>query len=538
MPAEEIEGFEMPESRKPNVPLLCVLLVLLSAMLPMAILFASNSGIRLLEILLPISILVAASAIAFIVLRLLLQESLAAALCTAVIMLLAMNFHLLRSLFDLFLNASAAVYAAFGLWMLILCLLLYLVVKHRTSVYLPQISQILCIVMAVLMLFNVVRVVPRVADQAKLMGMASQSPKTKPVYVSAEEMGAHTLEGNGRNFYWIMLDEYADPCTMDTYFGEDSSPFVSFLQEKGFSVSSSSHSNSNNSFLCTVDAVSLSYFSSDAVPLQEAKKTAQIEQEGNILRRTGALYPALHELGYSIYQVSSHTDHYPVVRELLPQTLGEKLLVSTTVDGLSVLDIAREMSVLSVITTLTQGEGDDDSLSARMFNASFRARVLRVFDYYDDPANLCFKDKTALFTYVLCPHTPFVFSANGGSVSSIYRRDWEDPSHYAEQHAYMTTRAQSMIESILSVDRDAVILLQSDHGVRGGFFVGHGLQVELEDQRRIFNALYFGGESVDINGLSAVNTLRFVLTKLGADYSALSEEGIRPFYYKEQIGTE
>ena len=538
MPAEEAEGFEMPESRKPNVPLLCVLLVLLSAMLPMAILFASNLGIRLSEILLPIGILVVVSALVFIVLRLLLKMSLAAALCTAVIMLLVMNFHLLRSLFDLFLNASAAVYAAFGLWMLLLGVLLYLVLKRRSSQYLPQISQILCIVMAVLMLFNVVRVVPRVVNRAQLMGMASQSPETMPAYVSAEEMHAHTVDGNGRNFYWIMLDEYADPYTMDTYFGADPSPFVSFLQEKGFSVSSSSHSNSNNSFLCTVDAVSLSYFSSDAVPLQEAEKTAQIEQEGDVLRRTGALYAALHELGYSVYQVSSHTDHYPVVKELLPQTLREKLLVSTTVDGLSVLDIAREMSVLSVITTMTQGEGDDDSLSARMFNASFRARVLRVFDYYDDPKNLCFKDRTALFTYVLCPHTPFVFSADGGSVSSKSRRDWEDPSHYAEQHAYMTTRAESMIESILSVDPDAVILLQSDHGVRGGFFVGHGLQVELEDQRRIFNALYFGGESVDIDGLSAVNTLRYALTRLGADYPMLSEEGIRPFYYKEQIGTE
>ena len=164
--------------------------------------------------------------------------------------------------------------------------------------------------------------------------------------------------------------------------------------------------------------------------------------------------------------------------------------------------------------------------------------MLRVFDYYDDPANLCFRDKTALFTYVLCPHTPFVFRADGGVVSSKYRRDWEDVSHYAEQHAYMTTRLQSVVESILSVDPEAVILLQSDHGVRGGFFVGHGLEVEPNDQRRIFNALYFGGEPVDIEGLTAVNTMRYVLTKLGADYPALEDEGIRPFYLDEQSGTD
>ena len=536
MPTDESEFLdEKIEPRKPNVPFLCVLLVLLSAMLPMGILYANNTGIHLIEILLPIGILVAASALVFVVLRLILKASLVAALCTAAIMLMVMNYHLLRELFYLFLPLSAAVWVAFALWVFILAALLYLVLKYRKSAYLPQISQIICIVMAVLMLFNVVRVVPSIVNQAKLQNMASQSPDSKPAFVTENEMRTHTVEQNGRNFYWIMLDEYADAFTMDTYFDTDASPFISYLQDKGFSVSSASYSNSNNSTLCAIDAITLSYYSSDLAKLREEENAEELSQEGPYMRRTGELYAALQQMGYEIYQVSSHPEHYPVVKELLPQGIGERLLVSTTVDGLSILDITREMSVFSVITQLTQGEGDDDSLSARIFNASFRSRVLRVFDFYDDPANLCFQDKTALFTYVLCPHTPFVFDADGGVVSSQYRRDWEDASHYADQHAYMTVRVQSMIESILSVDPNAVILLQSDHGVRGGFFVGRGLEVELDDQRRIFNALYFGGEPVDIEGLSAVNTLRYVLSEMGANYPALDDAGLMPYYYKDQI---
>ncbi len=533
---QEIEEM-MPEKphRQPNIPIICICLVLFSAILPLLILHSNNGGMRFLEVLLPTMIIVVAAVILFFVLWAILKKPLFAALCTSTFILMAMNFHLFRRFVHLFLEGTISIWLAFFLWLAVAVGLFYVLIRIRKLAILPQIAQIICIAMAALMLFNTIRIVPRVVRQVQLNNFPSQSPEEDPVLIPEAEMKTHTVEKNGRNFYWIILDEYGDPYTMKNYFQYDCSEFVSYLKEKGFGVSESSYANSNNSSLCAVDAITLSYYSSEAAIRRENGDKHPTE-EGSEIRRTGEMYTALHDLGYEIYQVSSHPAHYPVVKSLLPQTLMEQLMVSNTVDGLSVLDLAKSMSILSAFPAMFHDEdSDEDTLSAQMFNASFRSRVLRVFEYYDDPANICFRDKTALFTYVLCPHTPFVFDANGDNVSAKYRREWEDVSYYAAQYHYMTIRTKAIIENILKVDPNAVILLQSDHGVRGGYFINKGLEVEFSDQRRIFNALYFGGQAVDIEGLSAVNTVRLVLSLLGADYGPLDDTDIQPYYYQKQM---
>lgn len=534
-PQQPQEPEPHPPLLKPNIPIICAFLVVASAILPLLILHSNNTGMRFLEVLLPTVIILAATVILFFILWAILKKPLFAALCTATATLMAMNFHLFRRFVHIFFEGTASIWVAFFLWLGAVCGLYYVLIRIRKKPILPQIAQVICIAMAVLIAFNTIRIVPSMIKQQELKNYPSQSPEEDPALVSEAEMKTHTVEANGRNFYWIILDEYGDSYTMDTYFDYDCSAFLSYLKEKGFGVSNSSYANSNNSSLCAVDAVSLRYYSSEAAIRRENGDRRPTEDSSGI-RRTGELYTVLKDLGYDIYQVSSHPGHYPVVKSLLPQTLMEQLMVSNTVDGLSVLDLAKSMSILSAPPAMFHDDdSDDDTLSAQMFNASFRSRILRVFDYYDDPQNICFRDKTALFTYVLCPHTPFVFDADGNNVNSKYRREWEDTSYYAAQYHYMTVKTQAVIENILSVDPDAVILLQSDHGVRGGYFINKGLEVEFSDQRRIFNALYIGGEPVDIEGLSAVNTLRYVLTYLGADYPPLSDEGVQPYYYQKQV---
>ena len=121
-------------------------------------------------------------------------------------------------------------------------------------------------------------------------------------------------------------------------------------------------------------------------------------------------------------------------------------------------------------------------------------------------------------------------------MSSKHRRDWDDVHYYADQYEYICNQMQTAIDNILSVDPEAVIVLQSDHGVRGGYFVGEGLEVELDDQRRILNAVYFGGEPVDIEGLDSVNTMRLVMSMLGGDFPPLNDENLVHYYYADQRG--
>ncbi len=524
-------------ARQPNPVLLSILLLVLGAVLPMMILYADNTGIRVIEVLLPVGILLVLALVLFAVFQLIFRRAVLSALLSAVIVLFIMNYHLFYALTSRLMKDPAAIWVALVLWVLILGGILFALMKLRKAEFLPQIAQIAAIVLGVLFLYNVIQVIPGWKRGAKLAAATPDlSPEGRPVLVSQEEMKSHTVEQNGRNFYWFLLDEMADAYTMEHYFDTDITPFLTYLKDKGFSVSSASYSNTNKSTYAAIDLATLNYFS-DEYMTRIAALEEGVLLDGRLRARNGELYQTLLSMGYDLYQVSSHTKHYSMLTELQPQTLMEKMLVSTTVDGLSVLDVAEDMSVFSVASRLADHLGDD-SISSRIFNESFRSRVLRVFRYYDDPNNLCFQNKTALFSYLLCPHTPFVFDENGDPVPAIARRDWTDPSHYANQHTYMTKRLTGAIESILSVDPNAIILIQSDHGVRGGFFVDKGVEVELDDQRRIFNALYFGGESVDIEGVSPVNTMRFILTQLGADYPPLNEEGLQHVYYKEQIAID
>ena len=524
---------EMPPPRPVNRKRLSSLLVILASILPILILYSGNTeNIGRFEVLLLMLILTAIGFAAYLIMRRILGQRLPAAHFAVVFMVLSMNFSLLRSGLARIMPASGAVWAALAVYLAALAAVCFLAASKRNAAFWESTGKILGIVLALLTLYNLVLVMPTVIAWTKVGLTRIISPKGQAPLTNVEESYAYDAAPGGGNLYWIILDECTDEAMMEKYFDYDASGFTGFLRETGFSVSSESYSNSNNSKLCAVDGNTLSYFSSEVARTRDEGHEMPAT-EISIARRDGILLPTLQELGFQLYQCSSHMSHFSMLRQLGDKSFREYLFTSTTVDGLSVVDVVKQMSVLSAFSEFSSGE--KESRSDRMFNESYRYRVQRVYDYYSDPANLCFQNKTAMFTYILCPHTPFIFDADGNTVPSDHRRDWHDTKYYADQYEYTTSQARMMIENILFVDPSAVIILQGDHGCRGGYFVGEGLEIELQDQRRIMNAVYFGGEEIDIEGLSAVNTLRLVMTKLGADFPPLPDEGVEPFYYEDQI---
>jgi hypothetical protein len=86
------------------------------------------------------------------------------------------------------------------------------------------------------------------------------------------------------------------------------------------------------------------------------------------------------------------------------------------------------------------------------------------------------------------------------------------------------------VDEIQKNDPTAIIILQSDHGART-IYRREGLSQDLNDpstdrgqMRNILNCVYLGGETMDISGLSGINTLRAVLNQVyGTDYEMLPE---------------
>ena len=74
------------------------------------------------------------------------------------------------------------------------------------------------------------------------------------------------------------------------------------------------------------------------------------------------------------------------------------------------------------------------------------------------------------------------------------------------------------MDNLIAQDPNAVIILQSDHGARypAQMFVGFGSPpldqtVENPYMQNILNCVYVGGRSLEIEGLTGINTLRTVL---------------------------
>ena len=142
---------------------------------------------------------------------------------------------------------------------------------------------------------------------------------------------------------------------------------------------------------------------------------------------------------------------------------------------------------------------------------------------------MLFRSPTAYFCYILSPHVPFTHDEHGNKISTEFRSAWGIPKIYLGHLKYTTKLLMGAIENILENDPDSVIIVQSDHGVRH-HTAGeppHTFIVEETDTRSILNAVYFAGEPLDIQGLSAVNTWRLVFNKLGVDMDLIDDSSYK-----------
>lgn len=78
---------------------------------------------------------------------------------------------------------------------------------------------------------------------------------------------------------------------------------------------------------------------------------------------------------------------------------------------------------------------------------------------------------------------------------------------YLEMVKYVNKRLISALTRLVEQDPDAVIILCSDHGNRFG-------PVTDEMKTRILNTVYYLGEEIsELEGLSGINTLRYIFNR-------------------------
>jgi hypothetical protein len=149
-------------------------------------------------------------------------------------------------------------------------------------------------------------------------------------------------------------------------------------------------------------------------------------------------------------------------------------------------------------------------------------RILSQMGYLQNADNIP-EDNTFVLAHFNTPHPPYLFAADGTllptSAYSIAR------AYYLGQLQFVSTEILKIASTIIENDPDAIIAVVSDHSARA-------LGETSEDKKRIFAALYNGGETTEIEGMTGMNVMITLLNEaLGAGI-----EYVEP--YQEEVSTQ
>lgn len=299
-----------------------------------------------------------------------------------------------------------------------------------------------------------------------------KEPLLEDGFFSAKERRSSQIsDGKRSNFYFFIFDEYARQDILEKYTGYDNTPFLDGLKRKGFSVSNSSYS---SSIFTQVSVGNLLHYNS----LYRTKE----ETLGGI--KKPPLLIAFKNAGYKIYTT---TMSYQFDKDLVDTELES----STTLTGLSIKQTVFSKSFIAYLSP----NSDENHRESR----------LALLKQVSDLVEVHTEEPKFLFFHIMLPHEPFVFDKDGDPVAYENMYNWADVKYYVGQLQFSSIKINQMIDSVLKNDPDAVLLIQSDHGPR---FFG---DINDFEKKACFNSLYLSGEKIEIEGLSAIDTLRLAM---------------------------
>jgi hypothetical protein len=464
------------------------------------------------------------------------------------------NFNWLAELFLLFIDTYfLAVLCGIILSLVLIAgifLLLRLLYKKGFPVHI--VNKVLSIALAGLVLFNSVSAAAAAGgnetdnsqaaalSSAATAASASAASPSSTDASSAEVTPGSTPEPFGLpNVYFFILDEFSTFDILAKYYGYDGRVFDDFLSTQGFNVIRESYSTDTQTEHSICDTLNLDYIS------RHLSKNECFERISK-----AALYSAFSDLGYSQFQYSTHSDHFEGITSLRTDS-GKKAYETILIDEGEFAGATPAVpdATLALLASQAAESGTAvnlDALNQWSFYPSSYIRgtnaykeharsgeansILKIFDYFENPANYAETTPRVIYSYLPATHVPFVFNEYGGLIPYSDNRNWRDEDVYLGQYKFISKHMMAAVATIIENDPDSIIIIMSDHGIRyhADCSLKHKFYITDKDSCRIFNAVYIKGQQYDMEGLSSINTLRYILSLYeGLDYPPI-EDPITP----------
>ncbi len=289
------------------------------------------------------------------------------------------------------------------------------------------------------------------------------------------------IEREGPDIYVILLDGHARWDALAQRYDYDLEPFMGELEDRGFEVARSSHSNYMFTQLTLTSMFHWSLLPVDALgPLTGGRPTNAAAREAVVHNPT---FDFLRSHGYTTVAFGTPYENIAmrqadVYVESTPLNEFEQHLINSTF----VLDFLR-----LVAPDLMPGVE--------------RTAVNSVFSNLDVVARRASLGPRFVWAHVMAPHVPFVFGAHGEPVDIPVTRVFEQYAsgmglsqadferRFADQTQYADDRTLEAIDDILAASAEPpIIILMSDHGARSRPF--DPATASADDLRERFGTLF------------------------------------------------
>ena len=422
-------------------------------------------------------------------------------------------------------------------WLLVFTLLAFFIVRFKLP---DKTTQFLNLMSGMLLVFSLWAIIASVDVSTDTSQLDEEKIASLRGEAEAEGSLPQVPSSELPDIYYIISDGYLRADYLDELFGYDNSSFINALEQRGFYIVSSSHSNYLNTNYSLNTSLNLMYF-------HEFPERIFNKAKYNLLTNYVVNYLKKNEYQTVVFDSGTGdtnnqdadifiTQNPTNAEEKRGLNTFEQFFLRTTMGLLffsdQSLDSNPEKPNGMIRSTVNQ------ELSIR------RDRISHALTHLPDYASKV--GHYFLFAHIYLPHIPFLYGPEGEELSyhenlNIYWYEVE-PENYIEYYNYQIDYVnQALLNTIdlilTNSKKPVVIVLQSDHGDEKFLDRDAPTTQGINVRSAIINAIYFSDQTYDglYPTMTPVNTFRVVFNHwFGTQYPLLTD---KVFFHEHSLST-
>ncbi|MFA7685464.1 MAG: hypothetical protein WCX95_01540 [Candidatus Gracilibacteria bacterium] len=359
----------------------------------------------------------------------------------------------------------------------------YWIFKSSKKEIFAKIGKILTVVFSILIFINLIQILPY-----EFSRYSKDDSQNRVTYSERSKTSTDPEKYCDKNkcydIYYIILDEYAGFDSIKSIFGYDNSNFLKFLNDRNFIFAKNSKAKSPDTFENI----------SSNLNMENLKPADKIEAYKYIGDNKVSAY--LKGKGYTT--VVFNNSYLP---DNMTANADYNLMANKSNQVNSVLLVLINKTMLRPLVPYIKKWSETEN------RRLFILRELKDLDYIKSPK--------FVYVHLVCPHPPFQFDKDGNLVDTQNAYNWTDKKYYLGQYIFITKEIQKVIDVLQK--KDAIIIVQSDHGVRQNHFdetgeMQHYSYIPEKAFENILSAFYLPEFKDSIpDNLKSFNTFKIIL---------------------------